>query len=127
MVVSMTLQEKSLYRQNHPAKLFTDWITGIIALYPLWQHNLVTALWIAILPPIIVSLVIMRFADLEKQKQSSFGRYLRQYMTRLVEAARLAGYGIMAVGAWYHSVGIIVLGLIVIILAWLRGVILPGK
>ncbi len=72
----MTLQEKSLYHQIHPTKLFTDWSTGLIALYLLWQHSLVAALLIAFLPSIVVSLVIIRFVDLEKQKQSSLGRYV---------------------------------------------------
>ncbi len=119
----MTFEEKSFYHQIHPAKLFTDCSAGLITLYPLWHHNPGTALLIATLPPVIVSLVILSFADLEKQKQSLFGKYLRQYMTRLVEITRFAGYGMMAAGAWYHLVGFIALGLIVIILTWLRGVI----
>ncbi len=37
----MDFREKQLYHQIHPAKLFTDWSAGFIALYFLWQHNLV--------------------------------------------------------------------------------------
>ena len=123
----MTLQEKTLYHQIHPAKLFTDWSTGLIALYPFWHHNLIAALLIAFAPPIVVSLMIVRFADLEKYKQSTFGRYVRQYMTRAVEALRFLGYGIMAIGAWIHAVWAIPVGLLIIVLAWMRGVIFPEK
>ena len=123
----MTFQEKSLYHQIHPAKLFTDWSTGLIALYPFWHHNLLLALLIAFVPSILVSLMIVHFADLEKYKQSAFGKYVRQYMTRAVEATRFIGYGIMAIGAWVHAIWVIPIGLLIIVLAWLRGVIFPRK
>lgn len=123
----MTLQEKSLYHQIHPLKLCTDWSTGFIALYPFWQHQLLMALLIAFLPSILVSFILMRFANLEKYEQSAFGKYIRQYMTRPVEMARFAGYAVMAMGAWYHAAWLIPLGLLVILLAWLRGVILPNS
>lgn len=123
----MTLQEKSLYHQIHPVKLFTDWSAGLIALYPFWRHNLVAALLIAFLPSIVVSLLLIRFVSLEKQKRSSFGRYVRQYMTRSIEAVRFAGFVIMVIGAWYHVVWVIAAGLIIIILTWLRGILLPSR
>jgi hypothetical protein len=123
----MTLQEKSLYHQIHPVKLFTDWSAGLIALYPFWRHNFVVALLIAFLPSIVVSLILIRFVNLEKQKKSSFGRYVRQYMTRSIETVRFVGFIIMAIGAWYHVVWVIVAGLMIIILTWLRGVLLPSR
>jgi putative flippase GtrA len=122
----MTLQEKTLYHQIHPAKLLTDWGTGLYALYPLWQHQLILALLIAFVPSIIASFVIIRYVDLERQKQSSFGGYISRYMTRLMQAIRFVGYAIMALGAWYHAVPVVVIGLAVILLAWLRGIILPA-
>jgi hypothetical protein len=48
-------------------------------------------------------------------------------MMRAVEATRFIGYGIMAIGAWIHAGWAIPIGLLIIILAWLRGVIFPGK
>src|SRR5215217_3692268 len=82
----MDPQEKYLYHQIHPLKLMTDWGTGIAALYPLWQHNLIPALLVMLIPPPIVSFLLIRFADLEKQKASAFGQYVRNYMTRQVES-----------------------------------------
>jgi hypothetical protein len=46
-------------------------------------------------------------------------------MTRGIEMARFAGYALMAASAWYHIVWLIPVGLLVILLAWLRGVIYP--
>ncbi len=120
----MTIQERSLYHQIHPLKLFTDWSTGLIALYLFWGHRLVAGLALALIPSIAVSLAIVRFADLEKYRQSPFGRYVGRYMTRTAQATRLAGYGVMAVGAWYHAAWLIPIGLAVILAAWLHGLVL---
>jgi len=121
----MNPEEKYLYHQIHPLKLLTDWVTGILAMYPLWQHKL--ALVIALVPPHIVSFVLIRFADLETYKQSAFGKYIRKYMTRQAEAIRLAGYIAMAVGAWTHNIWLIPAGLVVILFGWFRGRIFPEK
>ncbi len=123
----MDFREKQLYHQIHPAKLFTDWSTGFIALYFLWQHNLVVALIIMFVPAIAVSLLMVRYLDLEKYKQSPFGRYVRVYMTRFIEIVRLAGYLVMALGAWYHVFWLIPLGVGIALLGWLRGVLLPKE
>ena len=123
----MTLQEKILYHQIHPLKLFTDWSTGIVALYPFWQHDLVAALLLAMIPSMLVSLTLVHFADLERYQQSRLGKYLLQYMTRLVQVIRFVGYALMAIGAWHHVAWLILVGLLVILLAWLRGVILPNR
>jgi len=123
----MTIQERTLYHQIHPLKLFTDWSTGLAALYLLWGHHLVAGLALAFIPSIAVTLVIVRFADLEKYRQSPFGRYVSRYMTRPAEATRLAGYGMMAVGAWYHAAWLVPIGLAVILVAWLHGLVLPAR
>jgi hypothetical protein len=123
----MSLEEKSLYPQIHPLKLFTDWSTGMIALYPFWQHNLVLALLIALIPAPIVSFLLMRFANLENYKESSFGKYVRKYMTRQAEAIRIAGYAVTVVGAWYHMILLIPFGLVIILFGWLGGFIFPDR
>jgi hypothetical protein len=123
----MDFREKQLYHQIHPAKLFTDWSTGFIALYFLWQHNLVVALVIMFVPAITVSLLMVRYLDLEKYKQSPFGRYVRVYMARFIEMVRLAGYLVLALGAWYHVFWLIPLGVGIVLLGWLRGVLLPER
>lgn len=121
----MTPKEKNLYHQIHPLKLITDWGTGFLSLIFLWRHELVVALVVMLVPPPIVSFAIIRFINLEQFKQSAFGKYLAQYMTRLIEFIRLAGFLIMAFGAWYHSYILIMVGLAVVILAWSRGVLFP--
>jgi hypothetical protein len=96
-------------------------------MYPFWQHQLLAAILIAFIPSIIVSFILMRFANLEKYKESAFGRYIRQFMTRAMEVIRATGYVMMAAGTWYHIVRLIPFGLLIVALAWLRGVIFPKK
>ncbi len=122
----MTIQEKMLYHQIHPAKLFTDIGVTFPACYFFWQHQIVAALTIALLPPIIVSAsILLTDVDLERYKHSSFGRYLRTYMTRTVEAVRLAGFVLMAAGSWLHEGWLLAIGVVLVLLGWLRGVIWP--
>ena len=71
----------------------------------------------------MVSFALIRFANLEEYKESSFGKYVRKYMTRRIEAIRLAGYAVMAIGAWAHLIWLIPLGLLIILLGWIRGLI----
>ena len=76
-------------------------------------------------PPIIVSTLIIKWVDLESNKQSAFGRYLRAYMTPLVVAVRLLGTVVTHLGEWYRRPVLIPLGLVIVLLAWLRGILLP--
>ncbi len=121
----MTANERYLYHQIHPLKLLTDFGAGFGSLYPFWRHQLAAAFIILLVPPMVASLLILRFADLKGLKDSSFGAYVDRYMTRAVEAIRLIGMIIMAAGAWLHLVALIIVGLAVILLAWGRGIFWP--
>jgi hypothetical protein len=123
----MTPQEKYLYHQIHPAKLLTDLCAGLIALYPLWRHELGLALTIMLVPPPIASWLVIHYANLERQRQSAFGRYVARSMTHAMEAVRLVGFVVMAVGAWNRSVPIIVGGLAIILFGWTRGLLMPSR
>ena len=81
------------------------------------------AIAIALLPPIIVSTIIITAVDLERYRQSSFGRYLTTYMSRATEVIRLFGFVLMALGSWFHQAWLPPCGLVVVLLAWLRGII----
>jgi hypothetical protein len=66
----MDIREKALYHQIHPIKLFTDVSTSFVSLFLIWQHKIVAGLLIGMIPSIVVSWVVIRFANLEKLKQS---------------------------------------------------------
>ena len=119
----MTLSERILYHQIHPLKLFTDIAVTIPSCYFFWRHDLAAAIAIALLPPIIVSATVIAAVDLERYKQSSFGRYLASYMSREMEALRLFGFVLVALGSWFHQAWLLPCGFVVVLLAWLRGII----
>jgi len=117
----MTLREKMLYHQLHPAKLAVDVSTAIAAAVLFWQQHVFRGLAVGLAPPILASMLIIRFVDLEHIRQSSFGRYAAKYMTRPLEIARLAGIVLVWTAAWYRSGYYCVVGSLVIAFAWARG------
>jgi hypothetical protein len=119
----MTFAEKKLYHQIHPLKLFTDWSTGFIAVYFCWYHALWIALLIMFVPSIIITYLLITFADLQNLKKSPFGKYVKKYMSPKMEIIRFAGYFVMVLGAWTHIVLLIPLGLLIILAAWCRGLL----
>src|SRR6516164_6761370 len=100
----MHLRDKILYHQIHPLKLGTDATAAVISLWFFWQHRLLAALILHIAPPLIASFFLISFVDLESQRRSRFGRYVKRMMSHTVEAIRLAGDIVMVFGAWYHSI-----------------------
>jgi hypothetical protein len=119
----MERADKFLYHQIHPLKLGTDIVAAVISLFFFWQHQLAIALALHIVPPIIASFLVIRLADLEPQRRSAFGRYVKRMMTRAIEAIRLAGDVVMVVGAWYHSFALMLVGLLIVVGAWLSGLV----
>ena len=123
----MTLKEKLLFHQVHPAKLATDIGAALVSLYLLWQHQLVIGLLTHFIPPPIGSAAVIRFADLETYKNSRLGAYLVRYMTPIAQAARFAGDLITVGAAWYQSFAGILFGLAVIAAAWSYGWVLGRR
>ena len=119
----MTPQEKRLYHQIHPLKLFTDSSAEVLSLYLFWKRKLLAGLVVLVVPPIIVSTLIITWADLEAYKQSAFGRYIRAYMTPSAVMVRLLGTVVTHIGAWYRRPVLIPLGLVIVLLVWLRGIL----
>jgi len=123
----MTLLEKNLYQQIHPIRLFTDWSSGLFACYLFWDQKLIEGIAAAFGPSLIVSLIILRFADLEKLKNSTFGRYYKRTYNRTVDFTRFGGFVIMAAGSWSQSIQIAGVGLIIIIGTWTYGLFQTKK
>jgi hypothetical protein len=117
----MSPRDKYLYHQIHPLKLAADVGSGFGSLYPLWHHHLALALAVMLVPPPLVSLLVMRFAELEPYRQSAFGRYIARSMSHAMEALRLIGMIVVAIGAWHQSRLAIAGGCALILFAWLRG------
>jgi len=119
----VTLKEKILFHQVHPAKLATDIAAAVVSLYFLWQHQLVIGLLAHFIPPPIGSVAVICFADLEPYRSSRLGTYLARYMTPTAQASRFAGDLVTVVAAWYQSPIGIMFGLATIFAAWTYGLL----
>ncbi len=118
----MNLIEKNLYQQIHPLRLATDWLSGFAACYLLWQKEVAGGIIVAFIPSLFVSLVVMRFVDLEKVKNSAFGRYYKRTYKQLLDTLRLAGFAVMAIGSYNQSLPAAGAGLLLIIGTWTIGI-----
>ena len=121
---NMDFREKKLYHQIHPVKLATDIGVTPLALYFFWEHRVLPGLLVGFVPPLIVSLAMLKWTpNLEKLKRSAFGRYIKKYMTPFIELTRLLTLVPMAYGAWSHDFRFIVLALVILVVAWCNGLI----
>ena len=119
----MTFRERVLYHQIHPAKLFADISSALIAIDLLWRHEVVPGLIIALLPPVLVSAVLIREADLELYRASPMGAYLRRFMPPWVQAVRLFGVALAFYASWHHVPAGIYGGLALVAVCWANGVL----
>lgn len=119
----MNVIDKTLYHQIHPFKLITDVVAAFIAVYLLWLHLIVEGLVIGFIPSLIISFFMIKTMDFDKQKQSKFGKYVKRYMGRGSDIARSIGFLIMLGGGWFHMLWVIALGFLVIIVAWVNGLV----
>lgn len=119
----MNIIDKTLYHQIHPFKLSLDIGTGILSIIFLWFHHLGWGLVIAFFPSLLASFIMIRTMDFEKQKRSRLGKYVKKHMGRGSDAARLIGFLIMGISSWFHFPLGIIAGLIIILLAWLNGLL----
>jgi hypothetical protein len=119
---ALTFRERALYHQIHPAKLFADISTALMAIDLFWRHELFPGLIVGILPPVLVSAVLLREADLERYRASPMGAYLRRFMSPAVQALRLFGIGVAFYAAWYHVPAGIYGGLALVAICWASGI-----
>jgi hypothetical protein len=119
----MNFADKVLYHQIHPLKLGTDILASLVSLYFFWEHKLFIGLILHLAPPIIASLAVIYGFDLEPQRQSALGQYVKRTMTHGIEAIRLIGDILMVLGAWFHSIPLIGVGLAIVAAGWLNGVV----
>jgi hypothetical protein len=79
------------------------------------------------LPAILVSGALIRWADLEPQRRSAFGRYVARSTTPSMQAVRMGGNIVMTVGAWRRRPRLLAIGLLVVLVGWLRGMLFPRR
>jgi hypothetical protein len=118
----MDFHEKVLYHQIHPAKLAADIGGSLVSTYLMWRRRFVAAMLAAFVPALLASVLVIRYADLDRRKHSRFGLYMRRYMDRrVVDAWRFFGQLVMWVGAWYQVGKLVPIGVATVVAAWVSG------
>ena len=117
----MTFAERVLYHQIHPATLFADISTALIGIDLFWRHELAPGLIIALFPPLLVSAVLLREADLDQYRSSPMGAYLRRFMPPWVQAVRLFGVAFAYYASWHQVAAGIYGGLALVAVCWANG------
>lgn len=123
---SLTFRERVLYHQIHPAKLFADIATAIVAIDLFWRHALAPGLIIALVPPLLVSAVLLQEGNLERYRSSPMGAYLRRFMPPWVQAVRLFGVALAFYASWHHVPAGIYGGLALVAVCWANGLFRDG-
>lgn len=121
----MTHDERRLYHLIHPAKLFADVVGASAALAAFWTGWPAIGVLAAIAVPVLASTFLLRRADLEAQKRSRLGRYIRKYFPKSARIQRHAGFAVLAYGTWSRTFLIGVLGVALIVHAWTQGLLIP--
>jgi hypothetical protein len=121
----LEFREKGLYHQIHPLKLAVDVAGGCVSTLLVWEHRLAWAALTGFVPSIVVSALMLRFLDFDRQRDSAFGRYLRVHMTPWAQAVRLGGQLVMWIAAWYRAPAGIGAGFAVIVFGWIHGKLPP--
>jgi hypothetical protein len=123
---SLTFRERVLYHQIHPAKLFADIATALVAIDLFWRHALAPGLIIALLPPLLVSAVLLQEGNLERYRSSPMGAYLRRFMPPWVQAVRLFGVAFAFYASWHHVPAGVYGGLALVAVCWANGLFRDG-
>ena len=89
----------------------------------LWRRQLAWGLVLHILPPVLASAAVLRWADLEALRGRRFGRYVLAHMPPVAQGVRLAGDAMMTYGAWRRRPAAVAAGLTVVGLGWSHGLL----
>ena len=119
----MTFAERVLYHQIHPAKVFADVATAIIAIDLFWSHHLGTGLVIGVVSPFLVSVALVGEADLGRYRASAMGRYVRRFMPPWLQILRVFGVALAFYAAWWHLPAGVVAGFAIVAACWLNGLV----
>ncbi|MBI3627042.1 hypothetical protein HY224_03280 [Candidatus Uhrbacteria bacterium] len=119
--MTITQEEKILYHQVHPLKLIIEWSGALLALYFFWQGEMWKGIFMAFLPAVFSSWLVIQWADFKSIKNTHLGQNFKHYLAKHLKALRMLGYLLTVLGAIYNSTSTVTFGLAVIITSWFTG------
>ncbi|HEV8580918.1 MAG TPA: hypothetical protein VGX68_17770 [Thermoanaerobaculia bacterium] len=124
----MIIRDRERYHQLHPAKLFVDWSTAIVAGGLLWWRQPLTAVAVGFGPSIVVTFVFLSGRldhALEVIRSRPLAQAIAPQLSADVNALRFVGLAVSWAGCWCHRAWLLPAGVFVIVggwwLAWRRG------
>lgn len=98
-----------------------DIIGSILSTYYFWEQEWLTGLLVSFSASIATTVYLMRYADWEKLSLTPLGSYILKFMNRTIEGIRFGGQILIWISAWYKNPNGIIVGIIIILGAWLWG------
>lgn len=117
----MNTLDKIRYVEIHPIKICVDILFGMVAFFLFWEHFLITGIAVAYIPTIVAAILIMNYLDLTKYKNSKSGKYILKYKNLSADLSSISGEIIVWIGAWYHSIYIIIAGVLIFVSSYCYG------
>jgi hypothetical protein len=114
----MQLAEKVLVHQVHPVKVGADVTASAISNRLFWNERPKAALAVRVLLPLAGSAAVLGRADLDALAKTRRGEYVLAHMPPSAQAVRLAGDGLMGLGASRRNVALMLTGAAVIAAGW---------
>ncbi len=124
-MLRLSLEQRVLIHQVHPAKLAVDISASVVSNVLLWRHRLVAGLAVRYLAPPLGSALVLLIADVERLAPTSAGHYVLEHMPPGMVVLRLAGDTLMAIGAWRRRRDYIAIAVLLVVLGWSHGLIAP--
>jgi hypothetical protein len=118
------LIDEILIHQVHPVKLAFDITASLVSNAMLWNHKLAAGIASRYLLPVIGSVLVLRFADLERLRETRRAKYVLEHVPPASTALRLGGDTLMAVGAWRRKPSWMVAGGLLVVAGWSHGLVL---
>jgi hypothetical protein len=115
------MSERLMLHQVHPTKLSADIGAAVLSSVLLWQHRLVLGLSVRYGLAVLGSVAVLRWAELEPLRATVAGRYVLAHMSPVAQAVRLAGDGVLALGAWHRRPAWLILGAAIVLAGWSQG------
>jgi hypothetical protein len=123
MKTTLSLQERTPYRQVHPLKIAIDVITLACSMLFLSRHLLAAGLVTMWIPSMVASALLIRLGNFSRTRASRTGAFLRRDMSAAMQGVRLAGAVLMATGAWFGSHWPVAIGVAAIACGWLGKIV----
>ena len=111
--------------QVHPVKFAFDITASLVSNVLLWRHKLAAGLASRYVLPVIGSVLVLQFADLERLRETRRAKYVLDHMPPAANALRLGGDAFMAIGAWRRKPFWMLAGGLLVVTGWSHGLISP--